>query len=90
MLVFRCEYWQGVYNLRIRKEFRLLVSKIRAIAGENFLSNMKLVIAHPATQSLFNKLYALSFVSSEPKRKDRFAQLNKTRGYRREVRVGCF
>ena len=88
--MFRCEYWPGSRNLRIQKEFRLLLVKLRAIAGVGFLKNSRLVIAHPATDCLFTKQYALSFVNSEPRRMDRFALYTRFHERRREAWEGCF
>ena len=90
LLVFRCEYWPGSRNIRIRKQFRLLLAKLRAIAGENFLKDARLVIANPATDCLFTKQYALSFVNSEPRRMDRFALYTRFHERRREALEGCF
>ena len=90
LLVFRCEYWPGSRNIRIRKQFRLLLAKLRAIAGENFLKDSRLVIANPATDCRFTKQYALSFVNSEPRRMDRFALYTRFHERRREAWEGCF
>ena len=64
-----------IQMLRIHKEFESLQAKLKAIAGESFLVDEKFVVSHPINDSLFLRLYSLSFVQGEPQPRGRAACL---------------
>ena len=72
---------------------RSLTDKLDAVKSRTGMSSIEKEEDDDDDEANFKELSRRSgvdAVSSEPKRKDKFTHLNKTRGYRGEVRVECF
>ena len=62
ILVFKCEYTPQYKYIGLRKEYANLIRKLRAYVGNDFLRDVRFVVAHPVATNAFMLTYRYNFV----------------------------
>ena len=61
VFVFKTDYHPLVSRLRVRDRCNMLISRLRKYLGTSFLSDARLVVAHPKRTSTFLQMYRYNF-----------------------------